>query len=658
MLQFFNHEKKAAEPRLEIVHAYTFIAVVYCALFSLVFYAETKNAFLIALHITALVAVISNYLVLRKTRNFKRAAHVILGTGSVIIVSLFATGGWQNTGHLWFFGYLPFAFFLSHRKVIHEWVVLPLIGCLLITLLHFLNIVTLPYSSVVLINYFAALGIFILCIAIFQKATIQHQQSFAGKYADGILRSEQRFRTLVENSHEIISLVDENSRFIYRSPSAERITGWTNDEKLPIGVDNDQVHPDDLEKTNLIMQEVLANPGKPIPVCFRTRHKAGHYIWLEGLMTNMFHDENIKAILSNLRDITGRKKSDEQQAFFASVINSSDDAILTKSIDGVYTSWNYGAVKMFGYPSEEIIGQSISQLTHPEMFKEDIEIIERIKRNEKIEHYETKRTRKDGKNVHVSLSVSPIIDKEGNIIGASKIIRDITKRKEAEEEIYKLTEELRILLEHVQTSREEERKYIAREIHDELGQALTALKIDVSMMKRKMIAETTHCPVYIDSELTSIIGKIDSSIESVKRIATDLRPEILDHLDIVEAIKWQAQQFEKITGIQCSISQLPDHLDLENSFSTTVYRTIQEALTNITRHSNATVVRILVERNSKKLLVEINDNGKGIKEEDIKNIKSLGLIGMRERVLLLNGTLSISGKPSMGTTIAVELPLD
>src|SRR6185369_3799643 len=139
-------------------------------------------------------------------------------------------------------------------------------------------------------------------------------------------------------------------------------------------------------------------------------------------------------------------------------------------------------------------------------------------------------------------------------------------------------------------------------------------------------------------------------IESVKRIATDLRPEILDHLDIVDAIKWQAQQFENITGIQCSVSHLPDHLDLQNSFSTTVYRTIQEALTNVTRHSNATVVRILIERNSKKLLIEINDNGKGIKEEDIKNIKSLGLIGMRERVLPLNGTLSISGKPSMGTT--------
>ena len=650
--------KTGLEPRYAVVNAYTLIAVIYCAIFSFLFYTEISNHLLGYIHAISLLGIIINYLILRQSGNFRRAANIILTIGNVVVASLFITGGWENTGYLWTFAYLPFLFFLSERDNTAKWVAALFTIYIIALALHFLKIITLPYSQVLLLNFFMSLIVFTACIFIMKKATLLYYKFLTDAQTKEIVRSEQKFRTLVENSHEIISMVDEQMKFIYRSPSAERITGWANDEKLPIGVNADQTHPDDIQKTNLIMQDLLANPGQPIHVCFRVRHKAGHYIWMEGLMTNMFHDENIKAIVSNLRDITERKKAEEQQALYTSVISSSDDAIVTKSIDGIYTSWNNGAEKIFGYSSEEIIGQSVSEITHPVIFKEEFEIMERIKLFEKIEHYETKRTRKDGKIIHVSLSVSPLIDNEGNIIGSSKIIRDITKRKESEAEIHHLTEELRVLLEHVQTSREEERKYIAREIHDELGQALTALKIDVSMLRRKVNADENNDLAYAADELTFIIEKIDHCLESVKRIATDLRPEILDHLDIIDAVKWQIQQFENITGIHCDVSQLPDHLDLENSFSTTVYRTVQEALTNITRHAKATVVRIVIERNSKKLLIEINDNGKGIQEEDIKNIKSLGLIGMRERVLLLNGTMSITGKPSKGTTVAVEIPIE
>src|SRR5947207_9636412 len=120
-------------------------------------------------------------------------------------------------------------------------------------------------------------------------------------------------------------------------------------------------------------------------------------------------------------------------------------------------------------------------------------------------------------------------------------LRDVTKSKQAEDEVHKLAQELRQLLEHTQTSREEERKYIAREIHDELGQRLTALKIDVSMMRKKIRADNSDEDLYFTNEFFSIISQIDKTIASVKKIATDLRPEILDHLDIIEAVKWQAQ---------------------------------------------------------------------------------------------------------------------
>jgi signal transduction histidine kinase len=224
-------------------------------------------------------------------------------------------------------------------------------------------------------------------------------------------------------------------------------------------------------------------------------------------------------------------------------------------------------------------------------------------------------------------------------------------------ELKKTQEELRMLLGSIQTSAEEERKHIAREIHDELGQVLTALKIDASLLRKKIAAQSNDDKDYIEGEFNSMIKLIDSSIESVKRIATELRPEVLDHLGIMEAIKWQVEEFENNTGIRCIINDLQSHPELNAALATTVYRIIQEALTNIARHSKATVVNLLVGVDANNFLIEIKDNGKGIKNEETEGIKSLGLIGMRERVFLLNGTISIIGKPGKGTVVSVKIPM-
>lgn len=640
-----------------VLNVYTLIAFAYCVFFLTVFYLVSINNFLAVLHFLALLGVTMNYFILQFTKNFKKASNVILGIGAFVVVSMFASGGWEGTGYLWTFAFLPFAFLRSNRKEVLKWNSIVIIGCILSVVLHFLNVIRLPYSYAILINCCVAIIFFAGCIFLSQKATMGYQEFWLAEKNEGIILEEKKFRSLVENSSESISMLNEDFVPVYCSPSAEEITGYPFEERLLLGSGIECAHPDDREKLKSSIRDVKQYPGNKIPVSFRTRHKAGHYIWLEGMMVNLLHDENVHAIVFNFRDVTGKKNSEQRQALYDALVNSSDDAIISKCLNGVFTSWNNGAKNMFGYTSEEIIGQSVMEADFPDSLLEEQEVMERIKRKEQVEHYETKKLRKDGTLVFLSITVSPIKDTEGNMIGISKIARDITKRKLAEEEVNKLNEELRLLVEHVQKSREEERKYIAREIHDELGQALTALKIDVSMLKKKVITEGSINQTFFTGELDSVIDKINKSIESVKRIATDLRPEILDHLDIIDAIKWQAQLFENITGIKCDVSQLPDHLDLGASFSVTVYRTVQEALTNITRHANASVVRILIEKDSKKLLVEINDNGKGIKEVDIKSMKSLGLIGIRERVMLLNGNLSITGQPDKGTTVAVQIPI-
>ena len=174
-------------------------------------------------------------------------------------------------------------------------------------------------------------------------------------------------------------------------------------------------------------------------------------------------------------------------------------------------------------------------------------------------------------------------------------------------------------------------------------------------MRRKIPANENQG--YFTNEINSVISQIDQSIASVKRIATDLRPEILDHHGIIAAVKWQAEKFQKTTGVQCKVSCLPDDINLESELSTAVYRTVQEALTNIARHAQASLVSILIERDAEKLLIEVKDNGIGINEEQVKSMKSLGLIGIRERVHLLKGKLFITGMRGKGTTVLVTIPM-
>lgn len=377
------------------------------------------------------------------------------------------------------------------------------------------------------------------------------------------------FKTLIENSHEVISICDKNFNVLYRSPSADSITGYNSIERNEVG-GVAQTHPEDIAKLKLAMNKVLENPNKPIPVLFRTKHKLGHFIWMEGLITNKLADENIKGIIINLKDvsdriqyeqnlqlhlkeisdykyaldessivaitdqkgiityandnfckiskysreeligkdhrivnsgyhnkdfikeiwttiakgkiwrgdiknkakdgttywvettiipflneaekpyqyvairydITERKKMEEQQQLFASIVNSSDDAILSKNLNGIITSWNKGAERIFGYLDYEMIGKSILKIIPSYLQHEEKEIINSICLGQVVNHYETKRIRNDGKIIDVSITVSPIKDLQGKIIGASKIIRDITNQKNAEAQILQLNADL------------------------------------------------------------------------------------------------------------------------------------------------------------------------------------------------------------------------
>jgi PAS domain S-box-containing protein len=233
------------------------------------------------------------------------------------------------------------------------------------------------------------------------------------------------------------------------------------------------------------------------------------------------------------------------------------------------------------------------------------------------------------------------------------IAQDITERKEAEEELRASREQLRILLAHLQFIREEERTRIAREIHDELGQSLTALKMDLAWLVKRLDKDQKQ--LYEKAQVMS--KHIDMNIQTVKRISTELRPGLLDDLGIVAALEWQAEEFKERTGIQCDITVKPEDVSLDRNRSTTIFRIFQETLTNVMRHANATKVRIELNQNGGKLTLQVRDNGKGITDRQISSPKSIGLIGMRERVTFFGGSLRIAGEKNKGTTVTVSLPL-
>lgn len=242
------------------------------------------------------------------------------------------------------------------------------------------------------------------------------------------------------------------------------------------------------------------------------------------------------------------------------------------------------------------------------------------------------------------------------VINAMRKKEDEREKSRITTELRKSHEELKLLIERQERAIEDERTSIARDLHDELGQVLTALKIDVSMLKRGVM---TGKPITgIESEFKAVTELIDRITQSVKRISKGLRPEALEDLGIVDAIRYQVLEFGKRNDIHAEILLPNPALQVENNMAITLFRIVQECLTNIARHAQARVVKLQLEQNEDILKLTVVDDGVGISNHDIESSKSLGLIGLRERVRSLKGKFSISGGPRGGTAISVSLPLN
>jgi signal transduction histidine kinase len=230
---------------------------------------------------------------------------------------------------------------------------------------------------------------------------------------------------------------------------------------------------------------------------------------------------------------------------------------------------------------------------------------------------------------------------------------EIAERKQAEEQLRVSQENLRALAARLQSVREEERTRIAREIHDELGQSLTGLKMDLTWLTARLPKDQKP----LISKTKSIFRLIDDTIRSVRRISSGLRPEVLDEVGLAAAIGWQTREFQKRTGIRCKVAVPADNAGLDHERSTAAFRIFQELLTNVARHAGATRVDVAVRVEGSQLVLEVQDNGKGISKAEVDGSKSLGLLGIRERASLFGGNVSITGTRGQGTRVSVSMPL-
>jgi PAS domain S-box-containing protein len=269
-------------------------------------------------------------------------------------------------------------------------------------------------------------------------------------------------------------------------------------------------------------------------------------------------------------------------------------------------------------------------------------------------HTETDERRMDGTPVRIEGHYLCVYDERGRITGHLGIQRDITDRHRAAEEIAASREELRALAARLERIREEERTRIARELHDELGQALTGLKLDLAWLERRL---NRHSQSELVDRCANLLGRLDDVMISVRRIITELRPSVLDHLGLADAIEWQAQDFATRTGlaldldIQCRSSSPP------GGVASAVFRMLQEALTNVAKHANASRVRVALCIASDSLSLEIRDNGRGITPGELRGSHSLGLLGLRERAIAWGGEVTIASNATSGTTVSLRIPL-
>ncbi|MBT9505126.1 response regulator [Rhodoferax sp.] len=347
-----------------------------------------------------------------------------------------------------------------------------------------------------------------------------------------------------------------------------------------------------------------------------------------------------------------RSRQQHLEGMFRDVIEFAPDAFILIDSQGAIVRINAQTEDLFGYRRDELIGLPVETL-----MPKRLRSIHAQHRQDYMARQHRMLTagvpclRKDGTEFIGEISLSPLETDHGNLLMA--VVRDVTARQQAAQELADSRQHLRALAAQNEAAREGERKHIAREVHDELGQVLTALRMDISLLGLRFGALDPA----LAAKVLSMKGLADRAIEGVRNVARNLRPSALD-MGFLAAIEWLCAEFSERTGVPCLINTTEHGVELDEARAVVVFRIVQESLTNIARYANASQVNVHIARSSDALCVEVADNGQGFHVPEVTGKKSFGLLGMRERALALGGRLDIRSAPGQGTLVNLSIPLD
>ncbi len=465
------------------------------------------------------------------------------------------------------------------------------------------------------------------------------------------LSDSAHLSAIVTSSADAIITKDLNGVITSWNVAAENLFGYAADEA--VGQPVTMLIPDD---------HLDEEPG--ILARIRRGDKIEHYETIRkakdgrlvdiSLTVSPIYDETGTVIGASkiVRDVSDRRRTDAELSKLAAIVENSSDAIITKDLNGVITSWNTGAEQIFGYTAEEAIGMNVTILIPDDRVDEEPGILARIRRGERVEHYETVRQRKDGTLLDIALTVSPVRDQRGEIIGASKIARDVTEHNRVQS-----AEREADLMHRLVQTQEAERRRIARDLHDSIGQYMTAMRLTIEGLAKRCEndAEMTNDLMTVKD----LAGRIDRDISFM---TWQLRPTELETLGLRDAVRSFVEEWSSHSSIAAEFEFVGEDGPLPQLVDSNVYRIVQEVLNNVAKHAGAEKVSILMHRQRAQIFVIVEDDGKGFDPNATMPVRTdghgHGLIGMRERAELLGGTLSIESSEARGTSVIVRVPLD
>ncbi|MEX2573467.1 MAG: PAS domain S-box protein [Balneolaceae bacterium] len=497
-------------------------------------------------------------------------------------------------------------------------------------------------------------------------------------FANGRENADQMpLREVLDNLPVAIYITDAEGRLTYFNAAAVKFSG-----RVP-KLNTDQwcvtwklFNPDGSPLPhNQCPMAVALQEGRPVVGSEAIAERPdGKRIWFTPYPIPIFDSrDKLTGGINMLIDITGRKSQEHSKNLLSAIIESSDDAIISKNLDGIITSWNKSAERIFGYTSEEAVGQPVTLLIPNDRLDEETIILKELRRGNRIDHFETVRVRKDGTQLHVSLTISPICDSTGQVVGASKIARDITARKKSEKKLQEMNEtledrvkertaalltyqeQLKSLTSELSKAEEHERQRLATELHDNLGQILAMSKMKLDLLLKHSLPGPSR------SEAVEIADLTNSAITFTRELMSDLKPPpSLEKEGLAANIGWVANKMKK-HNLDVTVREDDQLKVLTEEVRRTLCQCVRELLFNVIKHADVQEAQITLSRKGEQVQVIVEDEGKGFKIKDqiptpVKN-GGFGLFNIYERLDWLGGRMKINTEPGKGTKINLLIPI-